>query len=118
MDSNGHWVGTWATSPAPSEAGVSFNNHTLRMIPRVSIGGDSLRVRLSNAHGDGKLMIGALHIGIRDKGPAIVPGSERKLTFGMLVLTLIPVVNFLVMPTAVIGATRLWVLEGAPSVSS
>ncbi len=38
--------------------------------------------------------------------------------FAVLVLTLIPVVNFLVMPTAVIGATRLWVLEGAPSVSS
>ena len=82
MDSNGHWVGTWATSPAPSEAGVTFNNHTLRMNPRVSIGGDTLRVRLSNAHGNGKLAIGALHIGIRDKGPAIVPGSERKLSFG------------------------------------
>jgi lysophospholipase L1-like esterase len=79
---NRHWVGTWATAPAPSEAGVGFNNHTLRMHPRISIGGDTLRVRVSNAYGNGKLAIGAAYIGIRDKGPAIVPGSERKLTFG------------------------------------
>src|ERR687895_2137608 len=82
MDSNRHWVGTWATSPAPSEAGVGFNNHTLRMNPRVSIGGATLRVRVSNAYGHGKLAIGAAYIGIREKGPAIVPGSERQLTFG------------------------------------
>src|ERR687884_2170634 len=82
MDSDRHWVGTWTTAPAPSEAGVGFNNHTVRMHPRVSIGGDTLRVRVSNAYGQGKLVIGAAYVGIRDKGPAIVPGSERQLTFG------------------------------------
>lgn len=82
MDDNRHWVGTWATAPAPSEAGMGFNNHTLRMNPRVSIGGATLRVRVSNAHGAGTLAIGAAYVGIRDKGPAIVPGSQRKLTFG------------------------------------
>src|SRR3970040_761294 len=81
MDNNRHWVGTWATSPAPSETGVGFNNHTLRMNPRVSIGGDTLRVRVSKAYGNGQLAIGAAYVGIRDKGPAIVPGSERVLTF-------------------------------------
>ncbi len=81
MDHNRHWVGTWATAPAPSEAGVGFNNQTLRMNPRVSIGGDTVRVRVSNAYGHGKLAIGAAYVGIRDKGPAIVVGSERKLTF-------------------------------------
>jgi len=81
MDDNRHWVGTWAASPAPSEAGLGFNNHTLRMNPRVSIGGDTLRVRVSNAYGSGKLEIGAAYVGIRDKGPAVVPGSERELTF-------------------------------------
>lgn len=81
MDNNLHWVGTWAAAPAPSEAGVSFNNHTVRMNPRVSIGGNRVRVRISNAYGNGKLEIGAATIGIRDKGPAIVPGTERTLTF-------------------------------------
>ena len=82
MDDNKHWVGAWTASPAPSEAGVGFNNITLRMNPRVSIGGDTLRVRVSNAYGGGNLAIGAAYVGIRDKGPAIIPGSERKLTFG------------------------------------
>lgn len=82
MDNNKHWVGTWTAAPAPSEAGVSFNNHTVRMNPRISIGGDTLRVRVSNAYGNGKLLIGAAYVGIRDQGAAIVPGSQRKLTFG------------------------------------
>ena len=82
MDNNRHWVGTWTTSPAPSESGVGFNNHTLRMNLRVSIGGDTLKVRRSNAYGNGKLLISSAYVGIRDNGPAIVPDSERKLTFG------------------------------------
>ena len=41
MNADTHWVGTWAASPAPSEAGIGFNNHTLRMNPRVSIGGST-----------------------------------------------------------------------------
>jgi lysophospholipase L1-like esterase len=82
MDHNRHWVGTWATAPAPSEAGMGLNNHTLRMHPRVSIGGDTVRVRVSNAYGHGPLVIGAASIGIRAKGPAIVPDSARTLTFG------------------------------------
>ncbi len=81
MSDNKHWVGTWTAAPAPSESGMGFANHTLRMMPRVSIGGDTLRVRVSNAYGAGKLNIGAAYVGIRDKGPAVVPGSERKLTF-------------------------------------
>ncbi len=81
MNADTRWVGTWAASPAPSEAGIGFNNHTLRMNPRVSIGGSTVRVRVSNAYGLGKLQIGAAHIGIRDKGPAVVPGSEREITF-------------------------------------
>ena len=69
MDTNRHWVGTWAAAPAPSETGMGFNNHTVRMHPRVSIGGDTLRVRVSNAYGHGTLAIGAAYVGIRDKRP-------------------------------------------------
>ena len=82
MPGSGHWVGTWAAAPAPAEGVVGFNNHTLRMNPRVSIGGDRVRVRVSNAYGIRPLTIGAAHIALRDKGPATVRGSDRKLTFG------------------------------------
>jgi lysophospholipase L1-like esterase len=52
------------------------------MNPRISLGGDRLRVRISNAYGSRSLAIGAARIALRDKGAAIVPGSDRKLTFG------------------------------------
>jgi lysophospholipase L1-like esterase len=76
-----HWVGTWTAAPAPAE-GAAFSNHTLRMIPRVSIGGSRLRVRISNACGVRPLAIGAACVGLRSSGPAVVPGSNRRLTFG------------------------------------
>src|SRR3982074_944671 len=77
-----HWVGTWAAAPAPAEGVVGFNNHTLRMNPRISLGGDRLRVRISNAYGNRPLTIGAAQIALRDKGPAIVADTGRKLRFG------------------------------------
>jgi hypothetical protein len=76
------WVGTWAAAPAPAEGVVGFSNQTIRLNPRVSIGGERLRVRISNAYGNRPLIIGAATIGLRDKGPTIVAGTGRKLTFG------------------------------------
>jgi lysophospholipase L1-like esterase len=81
MRDNTHWVGTWTAAPAPAE-GAAFSNHTLRMIPRVSVGGSRLRVRISNACGTRPLAIGAACVGLRSTGPAVVPGSNRQLSFG------------------------------------
>jgi lysophospholipase L1-like esterase len=75
------WVGTWAAAPAPAEGGA-FSNQTLRMMPRISLGGQRLRVHVSNAYGSRPLAIGAAQVALRDKGPGIVPGSSRPLTFG------------------------------------
>jgi lysophospholipase L1-like esterase len=75
------WVGTWATSPVLTE-GRSFNNQSLRIVARTSLGGNRLRVRLSNAYGQRPLALGAARVGVRDKDARIVPGSDRKLTFG------------------------------------
>jgi lysophospholipase L1-like esterase len=56
------------------------------MNPRISIGGERLRVRISNAYGTRPLTIGAAHVALRDpsvpRSPATVPGSDRRLTFG------------------------------------
>ncbi len=84
-----HWVVTWAASPAPQlppaemrAAKLEFDNQTLREIVRVSLGGRSVRVRLSNAHGKQKAEIGAAKIALRGEGSAIAAGSSRALTFG------------------------------------
>src|SRR5258707_1750641 len=81
MQNGKHWVGTWAAAPAPVECVVGFRHHTLRMMPRLRLGGDALRVRISNAYGARPLVLGAARIGVRDKGPGIVPDSNKKLTF-------------------------------------
>jgi len=82
MSDPARWVGTWTAAPAPVEGGVAFANHTLRMIPRVSLGSGRLRVRVSNAYGTRPLTIGAACVALRDAGPRLVPGSARRLTFG------------------------------------
>jgi lysophospholipase L1-like esterase len=81
MAENLHWVGTWTTAPAPAE-GAAFSNQTLRMTARTSLGGSTVRVRLSNAYGVGPLVVGAAHVGLRDTAAGIVANSDRKLTFG------------------------------------
>jgi lysophospholipase L1-like esterase len=81
MTEHRHWVGTWTAAPAPAE-GVALANVTMRMTPRVSLGGSHVRVRISNAYGVRPLVIGAARIALRAEGAAIVPGSDRQLTFG------------------------------------
>ncbi|HVH81095.1 MAG TPA: hypothetical protein VM782_16985, partial [Stellaceae bacterium] len=81
MDRNQKWVGTWTATPAPAE-GVALANVTMRMTPRVSIGGDTVRVRISNAYGVRPLQIGSAHIARRADGAAIVPETNRPLSFG------------------------------------
>jgi lysophospholipase L1-like esterase len=77
-----HWVGTWAAAPALSLVSPVFEeNYTVRMNPRVSIGGDTIRVRISNAHGDGRLTVGAASVGLRAGGANVVPGTLLPLTF-------------------------------------
>lgn len=81
MTEHSNWVGTWTATPAPAE-GAALTNVTLRMTPRVSIGGSTVRVRISNAYGVRPLQIGAAHVALRAEAAAIVPESDRTLTFG------------------------------------
>ena len=85
---DGHWVSVWGAPeyapikfiPIPPES--AFLDKTIRMVVRTSIGGDRLRIRLSNALGTSALVIGAVHVALTDEGSKILPGSDRVLTFG------------------------------------
>lgn len=81
-----HWVGTWATAvvarapqgstpQSPSAPPVlNFKNQTLRQIVRTTLGGERVRVVLTNAFGTVPLTVGAAHIALRDEGAAIRQG--------------------------------------------
>jgi lysophospholipase L1-like esterase len=75
------WVGTWGASPVVDAAG-SYNNQTLRVITHVSLGGEQVRVRVSNTFGTQPLEVGAAQVALRASGAAVVPGTGRKLSFG------------------------------------
>ena len=102
-----HWVGTWGAAqqldaetlpvwivPPPREPNEppprallppyprSFHDETVRMIVRTSVGGDSLRLTLSNARGVDNVRIGAVHVALRERGSAIVVGTDHSVTFG------------------------------------
>jgi len=66
--------------PAPPPP-LNFKNQTLRQIVHVSLGGDRIRVVVSNAFGTLPLEIGAAHVALREKDAAIQPKSDRPLTF-------------------------------------
>jgi lysophospholipase L1-like esterase len=61
---------------------LHFNNQTLRQIVHITLGGSRFRVVLSNTFGTAPLTIGAAQVALRDKDAAIVPQSNRVLTFG------------------------------------
>jgi lysophospholipase L1-like esterase len=87
----GAWIGTWSASPQPvwepdffAPVGIprSLRNQTIRQIARVSLGGNQVRVELSNEYGDQPLVIGAAHVALAGEQGAIEPASDRPLTFG------------------------------------
>jgi len=77
----GGWVGTWTASPQPASSPLPINGQTLRQIVHTSIGGDSVRIRLSNAYGGEDVVVGAARVALSAGGAAIVEGTNRVLRF-------------------------------------
>ncbi len=90
-----HWTGTWATSPcAPqpesSPSRLTFNDETLRLVVHTSIGGDAVRIRLSNTFSAEPVTVNAAHLALRDAGSRIRSGTDHALTFSGRVSVMIP----------------------------
>ena len=75
------WVTAWATSQQALGA-TTITNATVRMIARVTAGGESVRVRLDNTFGTDPLVIGAAFVGPVMRAAALASGSNRLLRFG------------------------------------
>jgi lysophospholipase L1-like esterase len=80
------WVGTWSTAPQlvephnnPPAPGLSQN--TLRQVVRVSLGGDSLRVRFSNEFSESPVTLNAVRIALSLGGGAIETTTDKELRF-------------------------------------
>lgn len=81
------WVSSWSTAihaplPFPGLPPTPvFENQTVRMVVRPTIGGDRVRIRLSNAFGSTPITIGATHIAVSSQSSSIVAGTDRAVTF-------------------------------------
>jgi lysophospholipase L1-like esterase len=94
------WRVVWTASPQPLWSGEfplstnvpdHFWRQTLRQSMRVALGGQRVRVVLSNEYGTRALRIGAAHLARAGRDGAVVPGSDRLLCFnGQRVATIPP----------------------------
>jgi lysophospholipase L1-like esterase len=79
------WVGSWgasAMSPSALVSGVqTLDNQTVRNIIHTSVGGDALRIRLSNAFGDRAIGVAAATVGRELLGAELDPATVRPVTF-------------------------------------
>jgi lysophospholipase L1-like esterase len=73
-----HWVATWGASPV--DMGNFNYSGTIRNIVFTSVGGGTVRVRLTNTFGDQPLQIGDAYIGVSDT-EGTIQGSNVPLTF-------------------------------------
>ena len=96
------WVGTFGKAAAgpPQEVDTQvLTNQTVRLVAHTSVGGNHVRIRLSNEMGTTALQIGAASVALRQRstGHQIVAGSNRALTFS--------------------GAASITIPPGAPALS-
>ena len=76
----GEWVTAWGTSQYG--AGMTpVSNATVRMIARVTVAGDSVRLRIDNTYGTAPVQLGKVSVGWRRNGASIEPGSHRPVSF-------------------------------------
>lgn len=94
---NWHWVASWGSAQMVPEAQNElpqehWRDTTLRQIVHVALGGEKLRVRISNAFGTTPLLVEAAGIGLAKApgNPDIDPQSAKALTFGGRASVMIP----------------------------
>ena len=81
-----NWVTGWSASPQGAMPGTvaaaGFDNQTVRDIIFTSVGGDPIRLELTNAFGTAPLQVGHVTVAVAGLGAAAVPGTIHPVTFG------------------------------------
>jgi lysophospholipase L1-like esterase len=83
------WVAAWGTSQQ-SQGEMKIANATARMIARVTLSGDAVRIRLDNTFGKAPVTFSNVTIAPRTRGPAVALGLIKQVTFQKLPGVTIP----------------------------
>jgi lysophospholipase L1-like esterase len=80
------WVTSWGAGPQHAMPGAvaaaGFDNQTVREIIFTSVGGDPIRLELTNAFGLSPLQVGHVTVAEAGLGAEAVPGTIHPVTFG------------------------------------
>lgn len=92
------WIGAWSAAPIarfpvgfstpqgitlPFLQGSEARDQSFRMIVHPTIGGGEVRIRLSNLMGEQPVVFDGVRVAkALLAGPALIPGTDRELTFG------------------------------------
>jgi len=84
---NGYdWVTSWGASPqdpSPRTLGLKgFDDQTVRDIIVPSVGGNMIRLELTNAFGRSSLQVGRVTVAVADLGAGVIPGTIHPVSFG------------------------------------
>lgn len=82
-----HWVGTWACAPQTVDKSFmpynnQMTNRSVRQVVKVSIGGNVIRLQLSNELSSEPIEIASVYIAKAGNGSEIYKTSEKYLQFG------------------------------------
>jgi lysophospholipase L1-like esterase len=88
-DSSAHRpISVW--SPSMTIGGPNFTDQTLRMVVHPSVGGDALRLHLSNLRGTTPLAVGSVSLALQAGQATAVDGTQRQVTFSRAKTLTIP----------------------------
>jgi hypothetical protein len=78
-----HWVGTWGVplQGTPAQT-ITVKNQTVRHRMEISVGGQRLRIQLSNEFGSKPLVIGAASVAIANRDGSVKAGTFAQIRFG------------------------------------
>ena len=90
-----HWVGTWACAPQTVDKSFmpynnQMTNRSVRQVVKVSIGGNVIRLQLSNELSSEPVEITSVYIAKAANGPEIYKTSAKYLQFGKKRQVVIP----------------------------
>ncbi|MGH8793996.1 MAG: SGNH/GDSL hydrolase family protein [Stackebrandtia sp.] len=91
------WNPGWSSAQQPPVevdtakwAMEGFTDQSLRQVVQPTVGGEELRVTLSNVYGERALRITAATVGLTEDGADVAPDSMRSITFKNRMSTVIP----------------------------
>ena|SRR6185312_927823 len=87
------WTGSWGAAPvaAPAAAiAASESGNTFRDIVHLSLGGKSIRLKISNEASETPLTIGSVHAALSAGAGATKPGTDHTVTFGGAESVMVP----------------------------